>query len=72
MSRFEVRAGEVLAIAGVQGNGQTELAEAITGLRHHDSITGSIKLDGREITRDNALATGTQGRRLQHPGGPPS
>ena len=34
---FEVRAGEVLGIAGVQGNGQTELVEALTGLREADA-----------------------------------
>ncbi len=44
---LEVRAGEVLAVAGVQGNGQTELAEAIMGLR--PVVNGSIELDGREI-----------------------
>ncbi len=44
---FEVKAGEVLAIAGVQGNGQTELTEAILGLQHR--VTGSITLDGNEI-----------------------
>ena len=44
---FEVRAGEVLAIAGVQGNGQTELTEAIMGLK--DRIEGSITLDGAEL-----------------------
>lgn len=44
---FEVRAGEVLAIAGVQGNGQTELTEAILGLQPR--VTGSIKLAGREL-----------------------
>ncbi len=42
---FEVHAGEILGIAGVQGNGQTELAEAITGLRGVD--TGKIKLSGK-------------------------
>ncbi len=44
---FEVRAGEILGIAGVQGNGQTELAEAITGLRGVD--TGTIELSGATI-----------------------
>ena len=45
---FEVRAGEVLGIAGVQGNGQTELVEALTGLR--ESHSGTIHLNGEEIT----------------------
>jgi general nucleoside transport system ATP-binding protein len=45
---FDVRAGEVLAIAGVQGNGQTELTEALLGLQQH--VTGSITLDGQNIT----------------------
>jgi simple sugar transport system ATP-binding protein len=44
---FEVRAGEILAIAGVQGNGQTELTEAIMGLQPR--VTGSITLEGRQI-----------------------
>jgi simple sugar transport system ATP-binding protein len=44
---FEVRAGEILAFAGVQGNGQTELVEALTGLRHVTS--GSLMLNGKEL-----------------------
>ncbi len=44
---FDVRAGEVLAIAGVQGNGQTELTEALLGLQPH--VTGEVTLDGRSI-----------------------
>jgi len=44
---LEVRAGEILGIAGVSGNGQRELAEAIAGLRA--SSSGSIKLDGTEV-----------------------
>ncbi|GMM95011.1 ABC transporter ATP-binding protein [Microbacterium sp. MTN4-26] len=44
---FAVRPGEVLAIAGVQGNGQTELTEAIIGLQR--KLTGSISLDGEEL-----------------------
>ncbi|WP_137844378.1 ABC transporter ATP-binding protein [Microbacterium sp. 2FI] len=41
---FDVRPGEVLAVAGVQGNGQTELVEAIVGLA--ERVTGTITLDG--------------------------
>jgi simple sugar transport system ATP-binding protein len=44
---FHVNAGEVLAIAGVQGNGQSELARALVNLEDH--IEGSISLDGKEI-----------------------
>lgn len=44
---FEVRAGEILAIAGVQGNGQTELTEAIIGLQSR--VQGEILLDGEPI-----------------------
>lgn len=43
---FEVRAGEVLAIAGVQGNGQTELAEALLGLRSMVRGSGQVSLSG--------------------------
>ena len=45
-----VRVGEIVAIAGVQGNGQTELVEAITGLRQLDE--GSITIAGNPITAD--------------------
>ncbi|WP_449279200.1 ABC transporter ATP-binding protein [Leucobacter sp. GX0328] len=44
---FAVRPGEILAVAGVQGNGQTELTEALVGL--HDVDQGSITLDGRSV-----------------------
>ncbi len=46
---FELRAGEVLAVAGVQGNGQSELAEAMVGLQEH--VDGKITLAGVDITR---------------------
>ena len=46
---FEVRAGQVLGIAGVQGNGQTELVEALTGLR--PSIGGEIRMLDTLVTR---------------------
>lgn len=44
---FDVRGGEVLAIAGVQGNGQTELTEALIGLQ--PQARGSVTLDGDQI-----------------------
>jgi simple sugar transport system ATP-binding protein len=47
---FEVRAGEIVGVAGVQGNGQTQLVEAITGLR--DAIAGSVSIGGTEVTTD--------------------
>ncbi|CAI8804908.1 MULTISPECIES: ABC transporter ATP-binding protein [Bacillus] len=43
-----VRAGEIVGIAGIDGNGQSELIEAITGLRKVES--GSIAINGKEIT----------------------
>ena len=45
---FEVHAGEILAIAGVQGNGQTELTEAIMGLQPR--VAGEITLNGEKLT----------------------
>ena len=45
----ELRAGEILGVAGVEGNGQTELVEALTGLRKPES--GSIQLGGKEISQ---------------------
>jgi simple sugar transport system ATP-binding protein len=43
-----VRAGEIVGVAGVQGNGQTELVEAITGLR--EVAHGHIRIDGHDLT----------------------
>lgn len=45
---LEVRAGEIVGIAGVQGNGQTELVEAITGLRHVQA--GQVLIAGQDLT----------------------
>ena len=45
---LEVRAGEILGIAGVEGNGQRELVEAIAGMR--PSLRGRIEIDGHDVT----------------------
>ena len=45
---FSISAGEILAIAGVQGNGQTELVEALTGLR--SATSGTISICGHDVT----------------------
>ena len=57
-----VRAGEILAVAGVDGNGQTELAEALAGTRPVEG--GKVYLDGEDVTRLGAEAR--QGRGLAY------
>ena len=51
---FEVRAGEIVGIAGVEGNGQTELIEALAGLIPGAYVTGSMSFEGRDITQLDA------------------
>jgi simple sugar transport system ATP-binding protein len=51
---FDVRAGEIVGIAGVDGNGQTELIDAITGLQRIES--GTVTIGGRELTHQTARA----------------
>ncbi len=48
---FSVLPGEILGIAGVEGNGQTELIEALAGLRKVES--GTIRIDRRDVTYDS-------------------
>jgi simple sugar transport system ATP-binding protein len=48
---FQVRAGEILGIAGVQGNGQTELVEALTGLRNYQA--DHVLLNGKQMPVEN-------------------
>ena len=45
---LEVRSGEILGVAGVDGNGQTELADALAGVRYAES--GRVYLDGEDVT----------------------
>jgi ABC-type uncharacterized transport system ATPase subunit len=52
---FEVRGGEIVALAGVDGNGQHELVEAIAGLRQAES--GEIAVDGKEVCGSGVRAT---------------
>ncbi len=49
---FDVRAGEIVGLAGVDGNGQSELIDAIAGLRH--VADGTISIDGHDVTNANA------------------
>ncbi len=59
---LQVRRGEILGIAGVAGNGQVELAEAIAGIRTLQQ--GGIRLNGVDITKSNALARMRAGLRF--------
>jgi simple sugar transport system ATP-binding protein len=62
---FNVRAGEIVGIAGVTGNGQTELLEALAGMRSHD---GAIRLNGKPIAcaAGQELARAARAARLAH------
>ncbi|MER8698957.1 ABC transporter ATP-binding protein [Mesorhizobium sp. M1273] len=53
---FDVHAGEIVGIAGVAGNGQSELLEAISGIRH--AVSGSVMLDGKPIDLTGAAYPG--------------
>jgi len=53
---FEVRAGEIVGIAGVEGNGQTELIEALAGLVPAAQVGGEVFFGGRDVTRAGARA----------------
>ena len=55
---LDVYSGEILGVAGVAGNGQSELAEVITGLR---SCTGSIEVTGKEVSNLPPIATINEG-----------
>ncbi len=56
---LKVRAGEIVGIAGVSGNGQHELAETLTGLR--DTSSGEITINGTSVHNQSALASIDQG-----------
>ncbi len=56
---LSVRKGEIVGIAGVEGNGQTELVETLAGLRYPDS--GTIMLGGLEITGDDPVGRRRKG-----------
>ncbi|HEY0079514.1 MAG TPA: ABC transporter ATP-binding protein [Pyrinomonadaceae bacterium] len=58
---FDVRAGEIVGIAGVEGNGQTELIEALAGLVAPASLSGEIEFKGQRMARINPKSSREQG-----------
>ncbi|TIV08071.1 MAG: ATP-binding cassette domain-containing protein, partial [Mesorhizobium sp.] len=62
---FDLRGGEIVGIAGVAGNGQSELLEAISGIRH--AVSGEVMLDGKPIDLTGKADPGElRGRGLAH------
>jgi len=49
---FSVRAGEIVGVAGIEGNGQTELVEALSGLAN--TTSGSVEFEGKDVTNRSA------------------
>ena len=56
---FNLKAGQILGVAGVEGNGQNELAECIVGF--HKNVEGKVNFKGEEITNDSILKIRTMG-----------
>ena len=56
---IQVRKGEIVCIAGIDGNGQTELVEAVTGMIKADE--GSITLNGKDVTKESIRYRNTHG-----------
>jgi simple sugar transport system ATP-binding protein len=61
---FEVRAGEIVGVAGVEGNGQTELIETLAGLVERREVGGAIELGGEDVTA--LSARGRKERGIAH------
>ena len=57
---FSVRAGEIVGVAGVSGNGQSELLEALAGMR---SFAGEVRVSGKPVTADHGVALAKELRR---------
>ncbi len=62
---LDVRAGEIVGVAGVQGNGQTELVEVLTGLRH--ATGGRMTIGGQEMTNSSPRHITEQGQSCHVP-----
>ncbi|HEX4959266.1 MAG TPA: ABC transporter ATP-binding protein [Thermoanaerobaculia bacterium] len=58
---LEVRAGEIVGIAGIEGNGQTELIEALAGLTETGEVSGTIELAGQDVASLSARERRTLG-----------
>lgn len=56
---FDVKEGEILCVAGIEGNGQSELIYAITGL--NPAVSGEIKLNGEDVTKKSIRYRNTHG-----------